>query len=82
MPFPRVEEFEKERWDLLSWSAINVQHERLTAESVARIRRIGLAVGAWTVNADEEIRRMIALGVDTIISDRPLRVRDICREIG
>jgi glycerophosphoryl diester phosphodiesterase len=37
-------------------------------------REAGLGVVAWTVNDPGDIRRMIALGVDGIMSDWPERV--------
>lgn len=48
----------------------------LTADSLAEARRLGLRVLVWTVNAPADIERMLDLGVDGIISDRPDRVRD------
>jgi glycerophosphoryl diester phosphodiesterase len=63
------------------WSAVNAEHKTLTSQLVASLREQRLKVGAWTVNDDPDIRRMIELEIDMIISDRPLRVRDICNEI-
>lgn len=65
-----------------SWRAINAQFKTLSPDTIARIRQRGLRVGAWTVNDDADIRRILSLDLDTIISDRPLRVRDIAREMG
>ena len=62
-------------------SGLNCRHDTLFAGIVEDLHKRGVPVGAWTVNEDADIRRMIALGIDMIISDRPLRVRDICREI-
>ena len=64
------------------WRAVNADFKSLTADVMRRRRDRDYAVGAWTVNADEDIRRILSLEVDRIISDRPLRVRDICEEIG
>jgi glycerophosphoryl diester phosphodiesterase len=64
------------------WRAVNAEFKTLDTHVVKRLRSSGLRVGAWTVNDDSDIRRMLRLGIDTIISDRPLRARDICREIG
>jgi glycerophosphoryl diester phosphodiesterase len=49
-------------------------HTGIDATLVARAGERGLAVVAWTVNAPDDIRRMLALGVDAIISDHPARV--------
>jgi glycerophosphoryl diester phosphodiesterase len=47
----------------------------LDAEKVARARKLGLRIVAWTVNQPDEIRRVLALKLDGIISDYPDRVR-------
>jgi glycerophosphoryl diester phosphodiesterase len=58
------------------WHQVNVNHRLLTAEMVRRLRDTGASVGAWTVNEEPDIRRVIDLGVDLIISDNPWRVRE------
>jgi glycerophosphoryl diester phosphodiesterase len=47
----------------------------LTHETVATARRLGLKIIPWTVNEPRDIRRVLELGVDGIISDYPDRVR-------
>jgi glycerophosphoryl diester phosphodiesterase len=47
----------------------------LDAAGLAEARSVGLSVVVWTVNAPADIARMINLGVDGIISDRPDLVR-------
>ncbi len=42
----------------------------VTPELVERAHASGLAVNVWTVNAPEDLRTMVALGVDTVITDR------------
>lgn len=37
----------------------------------------GMSVNAWTVNKEDDIRRMIELGVDAITTNEPLLVRSI-----
>jgi glycerophosphoryl diester phosphodiesterase len=37
---------------------------------VERAHAMGLAVNVWTVNAPEDLRAMVAFGVDTVITDR------------
>jgi glycerophosphoryl diester phosphodiesterase len=39
-------------------------------ELVAQAHAMGLAVNVWTVNAPEDLRAMVAAGVDTVITDR------------
>lgn len=50
-------------------------HEDLNAEAMAEARECGLMVNVWTVNEIADIDRMVALGVDGIISDYPGRVQ-------
>jgi glycerophosphoryl diester phosphodiesterase len=47
----------------------------LTPETCAAARGLGLRVIPWTVNEPADIRRMLDLGVDGIISDYPDRVK-------
>jgi glycerophosphoryl diester phosphodiesterase len=46
-------------------------HEELDAPSVAHAHRLGLRVVPWTVNTAEDMRRLLACGVDGLITDRP-----------
>jgi glycerophosphoryl diester phosphodiesterase len=43
----------------------------ITPESVAEARSLGLKVGAWTVDDPADMRRLAALGLDAICTDRP-----------
>jgi glycerophosphoryl diester phosphodiesterase len=52
-------------------SHLGIDHRAIDAATVAAARAAGLVLGAWTVNAEPDMRRMIALGVGVIISDRP-----------
>jgi glycerophosphoryl diester phosphodiesterase len=42
-----------------------------TAENVAYAREIGLKTGAWTVNEPAEMKRLLALELNAICTDRP-----------
>ena len=46
-------------------------YQNLDAESLKEAKALGLRVIVWTVNDPTQIERMIKLGVDGIISDRP-----------
>jgi glycerophosphoryl diester phosphodiesterase len=50
------------------------RHDLVDAEVVERAHRAGLAVAAWTANAAAEMRRLAALGVDGVMTDRPDRL--------
>jgi glycerophosphoryl diester phosphodiesterase len=43
----------------------------IDARVVAAARASGLRLAAWTVNDEVALRRVLDLGVDIVISDRP-----------
>ena len=47
----------------------------ITTDALTRAKNLGLVTAVWTVNALEEIDRMIEYGVDAIITDYPGRVQ-------
>ncbi len=56
--------------------------QSLGASALREAHDLGLRVVVWTVNAAEDIGRMIELGVDGIISDYPDRVRGAAQAFG
>jgi len=54
------------------WADVN-------ADSVAEARGFGLRVGAWTVDDPVEMRRLCALGIDAICTDRPDVLADVLK---
>jgi glycerophosphoryl diester phosphodiesterase len=54
----------------------------LDAAKRAEAKALGLVVVPWTVNDPAQIERMLDLGVDGIISDRPDRVREAMKSRG
>jgi len=50
---------------------VGLQYGLVTAEIVAQAARLGVALGAWTVNDPAAIDHMIQLGVGMVTSDRP-----------
>jgi len=54
----------------------------LSAESLAEAHRLGLRVVPWTANEPADMKALIELGVDGIISDRPDRLREVMRQKG
>lgn len=61
------------------WSSL---HADLDAAKVKEAKALGLTVLAWTVNEPAQIARMMDLGVDGIVSDRPDLVREEMRRRG
>jgi glycerophosphoryl diester phosphodiesterase len=54
----------------------------VTPDLVKEAHDLGLQVVVWTVNKPEDIARMIDIGVDGVISDRPDLLRKIAGEKG
>jgi glycerophosphoryl diester phosphodiesterase len=52
-------------------SHLGIDHRAIDAAAVAAARAAGLGLGAWTVNTESDLRRMIDQGIDILISDRP-----------
>ncbi len=53
---------------------IQYEHEHLSADIVRVLRSAGFAVWAWTVNARDDMIRLIDWGVDGILTDHPERL--------
>lgn len=51
----------------------------VTARVVATAHELGLDVHVWTIDEAEEMDRLLDLGVDGIVSDRPTLLRDVLR---
>jgi len=54
--------------------AINIDYKLLNRKVVNKIKSENLIINAWTVNEINQIKRIINLGVDGIITDFPDRV--------
>lgn len=50
---------------------VGIHFRLLDGAVVDAVQRAGMAVGAWTVNEEADIRHVLALGVDVLITDRP-----------
>lgn len=49
-------------------------HGDVTAETAPLAKELGLAVSCWTVDEEAEMKRLAALGVEAILTDRPDRL--------
>lgn len=62
--------------ELVGATVLYQQHELLDHRLVSLIQESGRRICPWTVNDESDIKRMVELGVDGIISDYPERVRE------
>jgi glycerophosphoryl diester phosphodiesterase len=53
------------------FSAIHPFVWSVTEAGLRRAHEAGLAINTWTVNGEDDLNAMVALGVDCIITDRP-----------
>ena len=56
---------------------LSIRSGFVTAKLIASAREAGKSVHAWTVNEKRELERMRLLGVDNVITDRPVLAREI-----
>jgi glycerophosphoryl diester phosphodiesterase len=54
----------------------------VTPRFIAAAHAAGLEVHVWTIDDPAEMRRLLSLGVDGIMTDRPDLLRDVLRERG
>jgi len=54
----------------------------IDSDAIREAKSLGLAVVVWTVNEKADMARLIELGVDGIITDRPDRLREVLAEKG
>jgi glycerophosphoryl diester phosphodiesterase len=54
-----------------------IRQNRLDADIIATLRSQGFGIGAWAVNDDDAIRKVLGLGVDVFTSDIPSRALEL-----
>lgn len=57
-------------------------YRSLDEHALREAHALRLRVVVWTVNCRDDIRRMISMGVDGVISDYPDRVREAAQDLG
>jgi len=65
---------------LLPWikpHALHPEHSMVDAGYMASAQRAGYDVNVWTVNEEAEMQRLLDLGVSSIITDAPDRLRQV-----
>lgn len=66
------------RWAVEAGAAdLGIDFRLIDPRLVAAARAAGVRLAAWTVNTDDDLLRMAALGVDLVMSDRPDRARQL-----
>jgi glycerophosphoryl diester phosphodiesterase len=66
------------RWAVEAGAAdLGIDFRLIDTRLVAAARAAGVRLAAWTVNTDDDLRRMGALGVAVVMSDRPDRARQL-----
>lgn len=56
------------------FDALGLRHNRINKDEIRLANHYGYELHAWTVNAPQEMSRMMDLGVDAIITDHPTRL--------
>jgi glycerophosphoryl diester phosphodiesterase len=59
----------------LGFAAVHLERTIASAARIRKLRRRGLAVAVWTVNAEREALDFEALEVDAVITDSPKKIR-------
>ena len=61
------------------YPAINSSFKNLNEKNIRLAHAAGLQVHAWTVNTPADMEKVIALGVDGIITNHPDRLIDLLK---
>jgi glycerophosphoryl diester phosphodiesterase len=61
------------------WAAY-IEFSLLTEAVAGRFREAGISIGMWTVDREEDLRRILPMRPDVIISNRPLAIQALLRQ--
>lgn len=65
----------------LDISAVHLQDSIISKSLISSLRRAGIAIAVWTVDKPEEMKKMIRLGVESIITNKPDLLYEVCLEM-
>ena len=65
----------------LGLECVHPLHWYLTKENMEQLKEQGLRIHTWTVNEPEQMRRLIDLGADIIITNHPDRLAEQLRDL-
>jgi glycerophosphoryl diester phosphodiesterase len=65
----------------MPYGSVHMEHVLLDEAMHRRLTGAGKAIGVWTVNKEADLRRVIRLGVEVVITDEPLLARRIVDEL-
>lgn len=63
--------------DRRNFDALGLRHNRITDTEIRLARRYDYEIHAWTINDRARMSQLIDLGVDAIITDRPVRLAEL-----
>jgi glycerophosphoryl diester phosphodiesterase len=61
---------------------VGFENRRATTRGLTRAQRLGLVTTVYTVNDETRMRELVALGVDGLFTDLPVRLREVLRRPG
>jgi glycerophosphoryl diester phosphodiesterase len=62
-------------------TGVGVPYEIVNEGMVERMHRHGYGVFAWTVDDEDEMRRLIACDVNGIVTNRPAALAEVIRDL-
>ena len=62
------------------FESLVLHHSAVTEQKIRQIHRAGLEAGAWTVNDDATMVRLLNMGIDRIYTDHPVRLLALKRD--
>lgn len=72
IPPPKVRVIKRSGASVIGWS-----HKDLDAETIDRLHDAGLRVWAYTADHEKDIKRLVKIGIDGIITNRPDTTRKV-----